>query len=587
MSLWYSRPNPVKRLISLTFFASLTFLFYPTFAQQQNPQQQPASATAAAAEESADEGIPITSQLVQKACVQCHQLDEKKRMSRISYRRTTPEGWQGTIKRMVSLNNLQIEPGDARQVLKYLSNNLGLVPEEARPAAFEVERRMIDYQYADQETEQICTKCHSMGRVISQRRTKKEWELLIAMHRGYYPFSDFQAFRRVGPPETEPGPDGHAPDNRHPMEKALAHLSEAFPLKTAEWSAWWANMRPPRLQGRWALSGYQVGQGPIYGQVIITTSPEAEDEFITQTRYVYARSGESVARNGKTVVYTGFQWRGRSFQGEDENSGLREVMFVERGWQQISGRWFTGAYDEIGMDISLQRVGSDPVVLGVDQMALRTASGGNIIRIYGANFPSMLSPQEIDFGQGIIVNQVVSANPDAVTVEVQVASDAPIGARDLFLAGATRTAAVVVYDKVDGIKVRPQAGMARIGGANFPKQYQQFEAVAYNNGPDGKPDTQDDLNLGIVDVTWNLEEYTATFGDDDKDFVGAIDAAGLFTPNIDGPNPNRKNNANNVGDIWVVATYRPDTGEAPIRGRAHLLVTVPLYMKWDQPEVAR
>ena len=47
---------------------------------------------------------------------------------------------------------------------------------------------------------------------------------------------------------------------------------------------------------------------------------------------------------------------------------------------------------------------------------------------------------------------------------------------------------------MDSIKVRPQAGMARIGGVNFPKQYQQFEAVAYNNGPDGKPDTKDDLN---------------------------------------------------------------------------------------------
>ncbi len=129
--------------------------------------------------------------------------------------------------------------------------------------------------------------------------------------------------------------------------------------------------------------------------------------------------------------------------------------------------------------------------------------------------------------------------------------------------------------------------MARIGGANFPKQYQQFEAVAYHNGPDGQPDTEDDLKLGIVDVTWSLEEYTATFGDEDKEFVGAIDAAGLFTPNIDGPNPNRKGSGNNIGDVWVVATYRPDSGKEPIRARAHLVVTVPLYMKWDQPEVAR
>ena len=86
-----------------------------------------------------------------------HKIDEKKRMSRISYRRTTPEGWQQTIKRMVSLNKLQIEPEAARAVLKYLSNSLGLAPEEARPGAFEVEKRMIDYKYSDKDTEQVCS----------------------------------------------------------------------------------------------------------------------------------------------------------------------------------------------------------------------------------------------------------------------------------------------------------------------------------------------------------------------------------------------------------------------------------------------
>ena len=46
--------------------------------------------------------------------------------------------------------------------------------------------------------------------------------------------------------------------------------------------------------------------------------------------------------------------------------------------------------------------------------------------------------------------------------------------------------------------------------------------------------------------TWSIEEYTATYDDDDKDFVGSIDApTGLFTPNLDGPNPKRRNSANN------------------------------------------
>src|SRR2546430_17454114 len=112
-----------------------------------------------------DAGIPITSEIVRKSCSPCHKADEKGRLSRISWRRTTPEGWEFTIKRMVSLNHLQIEPGDAREVLKYLSTNLGLAPEEARLAAFEPEKRMIEYKYSDKDVADVCTKCHSMGRI--------------------------------------------------------------------------------------------------------------------------------------------------------------------------------------------------------------------------------------------------------------------------------------------------------------------------------------------------------------------------------------------------------------------------------------
>ena len=95
---------------------------------------------------------------------------------------------------------------------------------------------------------------------------------------------------------------------------------------------------------------------------------------------------------------------------------------------------------------------------------------------------------------------------------------------------------------------------------------------------------------GLVDPTWSIEEYTATYDDDDKEFVGTIEGAtGLFTPNLDGPNPKRKNNANNYGDVWVVASYQqPGMAAAKaLKARAHLLVTVPLYIKWDQPEVGR
>jgi quinohemoprotein amine dehydrogenase len=570
-----------------------------------------------------NEGFPVTSDIVKQKCASCHPADEKGRLARISFRRTTPEGWEATIKRMVSLDGVKIEPADAHEVLRYLADRQGLAPEEAMPAAFEAERRLIEYHYAgDKDTERTCTACHSMGRVISQRRTRQEWDLVIAMHRGYYPLVDVQAFRRLGPehPETggdahpgdSPPPDSRASDNRHPMDKAVAHLSTAFPLLSSEWTAWSATMRPPRIEGRWALSGYQAGKGPVFGQVVIKPQGGADKAaFTTESTITYARTGRTSTRRGRVLVYTGFQWRGRSQDsGPVSSTGAngdgtasaapddwREVLFIDRDWQHAGGRWFTGAYDEFGIDVRLARVGADPIVLGVAQPLIKAGASGQELRLFGANLPARLSPGDLDVGAGITVDRIVGATPDQLTVSVSVDQAAAPGRRSLFIAGATGDASVTVYAVIDFIKVRPDAGLARVGGANFPKQFQQFEAVAYANGPDGLPETQDDVELGPVEASWKLEEFTATYQDDDKAFVGTIDeTSGLFTPNLDGPNPKRRNGTNNTGDVWVVATLPspPSRGDSnsggvarPLKGRAHLLVTLPLYIKWSRSEISQ
>src|SRR5262245_37532411 len=302
------------------------------------PQQTPAPSPAPSTAKDADDGIPINNDTVVNVCGECHKVDGKFRMSRISYRRTTPEGWQETIRRMVTLNKAQVDPADARVIVKYLSDNLGLAPEEAKPGAFESERRFIDYTYtANADTAGICSSCHSMGRVLLQRRTGEDWDLLVAMHRGWYPLVDNQVFRRFGPPSTTPGPDGRPPDNRHPMDKALAHLKGAFPLKTPEWTAWSATMRSPRIIGEWALSGYEPGEGRIAGHVSIAAGA-SPDEFTTKVNYVVLKSGRSVSRAGRSIVYTGFQWRGRTTVGADDATSLREVMSIDREWQSMSGR---------------------------------------------------------------------------------------------------------------------------------------------------------------------------------------------------------------------------------------------------------
>jgi quinohemoprotein amine dehydrogenase len=94
--------------------------------------------------------------------------------------------------------------------------------------------------------------------------------------------------------------------------------------------------------------------------------------------------------------------------------------------------------------------------------------------------------------------------------------------------------AIAIYDRVDYIKVTPDSALAHLGSDAHPKGYQQFEAIAYNRGADGKSHTADDVELGPVDVTWSVEEFYTVYGDDDKDFVGTLSPAGFFTPALDG-----------------------------------------------------
>lgn len=540
-----------------------------------------AQAPPAAAPLKPETGIPVTDTTVVKACSGCHKPDEKQQLSRISFRRGTPEAWERTITRMLALNNLKIDAATARAVVKSLSNSHGLAPEEARPAQYESERRLGDETYKAAELDGMCNSCHALGRIISQRRTKQEWHLLIAMHRGWYPVIDRQTFRRMSPAPRDRDASGRLPDLRHPSEKAADFLGDAFPLETKEWAEWSASMRPAKIDGTWTLSGWETSKGPIYGRVVLTPVAGSTDEFTSQTTYTYARSGEQVTRAGRVSIYTGFQWRGRSTVGGADASALREVMFVERDWSKIAGRWFGGGYDELGIDVELHRAGKDLTVVGLDHTGLKAGQTGQALKIYVANPPSSLTPRDLDLGAGVSAT-AATVSGDVISATVDVAATATIGPRTLIVAGTVKPGAITVYDKVDAIRVTPAWNMGRVGGVVFPKMLARFDAWTYNNGPDKKPNTNDDLKLDAVVATWAVEEYKATFDDEDIKFVGSMDAAtGVFTPNVEGPNPQRKGERNNMGDVWAVASYTPPGTSTPLKGRSHLLVTAPLYMKFD------
>lgn len=544
-----------------------------------------------------EEGIPITDALVISKCSPCHAKDEKGNLSRISWERTTPEGWQEALKRMVRLNNLELKPEEARAILKSLSTTHGLAPEEAKPVMYIAEQRMIDEQLPNDTVREACASCHPIGRARSWRRSKEEWELLTAMHSGYFPVSDMN-FRRFRPP---PAPDAPPPapgvDTRQPVDQAVDYLSKTYPLSTPEWAAWRARMRTPKLSGRWLISGYQIGRGKVIGEMVIEPGA-SEDEFTTNLKLTYLKDGSTVTRSGKSMVYTGYSWRGRSttkspVAASPSNAGgipaeLREVMWVAPGQSSMEGRWFWGSYQEFGYDVTMHRAAEGAIVLGVDQTMLQSGSAAARVRIYGDNFPQ-LTAADIDFGSGIAVKRIVDQNPQHVTVEVDVDAKAIVGKRDISVRRAVAPNAIAVYDKIDYIKVMPETALARLGGTTHPKGFQQFEAVAYNRGPDDKPNTPDDVELGPVDAEWSVEEFYAVYGDDDKDFVGALSPSGFFTPALEGPNPKRKFSRNNYGDVWVVATFQGEKGKdgKPLTAKSYLVVAIPLYVRWDQPEVAQ
>lgn len=585
----------------LKLFALMGTLLLPIgFTVYSQTQQAQAPQAASPAKPPGEEGIPVTNQLVIAKCSTCHKADDKGNLTRISWERTTPEGWQQIIKRMVRLNGLTLTPEEARQVVRYLSTNHGLAPEEARPALYEVERRVLDETVPDENLRNTCTICHTYGRVMSQRRSKEEWDLLINMHTGYFPVVQFQGFRRFPPPPDAPPPPPGT-DTRHPADRAVEFLAKTFPLHTPEWAMWRANLRTPKLAGRWLVSGYQAGKGRVYGEVTIEPGA-AEDEFTTRTQLTFVKSGKTFTRTGRSLVYTGYSWRGRSQGGARENGNgdsgddpreMREVMLLSRDQSQMDGRWFWGDYEEFGIDVTLRRVGAETIALGLDRFSLKAPATNEQVKIHGANFPADLKPEDIDFGPGVKITRIVNVGRDALTVAVDIEEKAPLGKRDLAVRRAFAPGAVTIYDKVDYIKVNPDTAMARLGGVKYPKGYWQFEAIGWHRGPDNKPQTPDDLPLGALEVEWTVEEFPAIYDDDDKDYSGKLSATGLFTPAIEGPNPKRKFERNNYGDLWIVATVKqPDTRQPekdakPLTARSYLIVTVPLYMKWDQPEVAR
>jgi quinohemoprotein amine dehydrogenase len=499
-----------------------------------------------------EDGIPVTDELVLAKCANCHPADQHGNMQRISWERATPEGWEEALKRMIRANRVSLTRLEARAIVKSLSASHGLAPEESKPVMYYAERRVHDEtDIASDDLVDACAKCHALGRALSWRRSTSEWKEFA---------------------------EGHLARFELPLnDKILDFLARKAPLRSPEWAAWSSRARTAELTGRWLVTAHAPGRGLFYGQMDVEPG-NAAGEFLTRTSLESVTDGATITRSGHSVVYGGHEWRGRSKGSpspstapDDLASEAREAMWISPDGRKAEGRWFWGQYQEFSFDVKMQRASSDPALLMVDVPSLKIGSKANRIRLLGDRFPADVSPRDLFVGPGIAVRRIVSSTAREIVAEMDVGTDTFPGKRDIAFRTSTLTGALAIYDRVDYLKVTPESSMAAFGSEGYARGFQQFEAIGYQRGADGRAHTADDVELGPVEANWSMEVFYEVDGRL-RDLVGKVSGTGFFTPAAENPNANY--------DIWVIATAKNEKSKDgnPLVGKGYVVVTVPTYI---------
>lgn len=494
-------------------------------------------------------------ELLLRACGQCHAQAGTESLSRVVDQRKSPEGWSMTLARMVQLHGVKASGEEREAMVKYLADNYGLAPDEARPWRYMLERQPnVASEAADEELAVMCARCHSYGRVGLQRRSEADWRKLVHFHLGQWPTTEYQALAR----------------DRNWWEIASTgtpvKLAELFPLESASWKAWKARSAAD-LSGTWRFAGHQPGQGDFAGSMTLTALGGDRYDVAYQVNYA---GGASLTGSGQGVLYTGYEWRATITL--DTHDTIHQVLALDDG--RLSGRWFRSDMSEIGADMTAAPQGT-PAVLAVQPGYIKRGAT-TVVEVQGAGLAG-----EVDFGPGIKVVSTVATSPDGVRVSVRAAADAALGSRSVKVGKLESGPLFTVYDRVDSVRVAPESAIARVGGdgGTLDRVPAQFQAVGYMNGPDGKPGTEDDVRIGSLPAAWsvkNANEVAEMLKD--TEFAGRMLGNGLFQPAAAGPNPRRPYGTNNAGDLTVEAVVRD--GDATVSGSAHLIVTV---QRWNDP----
>ncbi len=507
--------------------------------------------------------------VVRQKCSVCHKLDQQGRVEVIEETRKTPEEWKVVTDRMIRINGAPISDKDFYPVIKELSRHLILTPAEMAEVAYLNSDENSQYrEIPKNETEErifgACVRCHTYGKIRSHRKTREQWLENMNLHLGYYPTVVPQMREMDWPKEA----------------MALVDvLAEMLPMDTAEWRSWMENRKDADLAGNWKVAGFQPGMGYYEGTYTFKANPQkGEDEYLVEKEVRYL-NGTMLKLGGEGTLYGEYHLR-YALAPTPLTGRIEGVFDLDAASMGFEGKWWTVVQDTNAYgNEAFYKVDGSARVFAIFPQALRANGAEQTLTLIGVNLPANLSAADIRFANADVkVMDIESPEDGILQIEVLASQNAAIGPSGLNVNGVSCDESVIVYNKFDGIRIFPALGRARVSsGAAYPPHGVQFVARGVNYGPDGKPETADDLILDAVDAEWWLEEEKTRDNDDDLKYLQTGVVNGLYTPvTTYGPIETRFQRREGVGLIAIGAAYTD--GGQEFKARSLLGVTVPDFI---------
>jgi quinohemoprotein amine dehydrogenase len=493
--------------------------------------------------------------IIETKCTACH-TSTPQGLSRISEQRKTPEAWFMTVDRMQKDHGLILSKEQEQSVVKYLADTQGLNYKESEKFRYILEKTPNYQEKFDNSLfVEMCARCHSGARVELQRRSSAEWDNLVNFHLGKFPTLEYQALAR------DRDWLNIAQKEMVPYLASNYGIEKKFELKAID------------FEGSWNLFAHKLADGDFSGTLKLTKTSKDNYSLTLNGSFV---DGRELKARGSAIVYSGYEFRAKL---DIDGVSYNQIFAVNPDTNELSGSMFETLHpEEFAFVTGAKTTNKETSILGISPISVK-AGTSETITIVGNNLD-----KNIKLSNGLKINKIIEQSANKIVLDVTASSKYDVKQIDLNINSKRFENRLTVYKKIDGLKVLPDYAISRVGdgGGAMSKQHAIFEAYGILAGIDGKIGTADDINIGKVNAKWSIEPFDERAKDDeDVKYVGTMDAfSGRFTPSFAGPNPKRKFQTNNAGNIKVVATYKD--GIETFKADSHMMVTV---QKWVNPPI--